>query len=95
MNAIERGRQYSFRLRDVICPDREQTMSQITPELEVTGRVVFLSDHGSEPERFAVLEVTGLMSPLVVPVEMLQLAVGEQRQDARRTLALQEVHRSE
>lgn len=50
-------------------------MSQITPELEVTGKVVLLSDSGGETERFAVLEVNGLHSPLVVPVERLRPAI--------------------
>ncbi len=94
MSLIERGQQYRFRLRDVICPDREQTMSQITPELEVTGRVMFLSDGGEEPERFAVLEVNGLMSPLVVPVELLHPTAGEEKRETRRTLDLQETRHS-
>jgi hypothetical protein len=90
MSLIERGRQYRFRLGDVISPDREQTISQITPELEVTGRVMFLSDGGHEPERFAVLEVTGLMSPLVVPVELLHPTASEETPETRRTTHLEE-----
>ncbi len=74
---IERGQRFRFRLGDVICPDRAQAVSQITPELEVTGRIVFLSDFGKATERFAVFEVNGVHSPLVVPVERLQLEGGE------------------
>ncbi len=95
MSCIERGRQYRFRLGDVICPDREQALSQVTPELEITGRVMFLSDHGSEPERFAVLEVKGLVSPLVVPVELLHPAGGEERREVRKARGLEETSRSQ
>jgi hypothetical protein len=74
---IERGQRFRFRLGDVICPDAQQAISQITPELEVTGRTIFLSDCGEEAERFAVLEVNGVCSPLVVPVERLQTDGGD------------------
>ncbi len=75
---IERGQRFRFRLRDVICPEKEQTVTQITPELEVTGRIVFLSDSGEEIDKFAVLEVTGLHSPLVVPVNRLVPSADEE-----------------
>jgi hypothetical protein len=71
-SGIEQGQRFCFRLGDVICPDRQEAVSQITPELEVTGKVVFLSDCGNEPERFAVVEVNGVYTPLVVPVERLR-----------------------
>jgi hypothetical protein len=71
MSPTEQGQWFRFRLRDVICPEKEQAISQITPELEVTGRIVFLSDSGNEAKKFAVMEVNGLNVPLVVPVERL------------------------
>jgi hypothetical protein len=72
---IEQSQRFRFRLGDVICPDRHEAISQITPELEVNGKIIFLSDSGDEAERFAVLEVNGLHSPLVVPLERLQPTV--------------------
>jgi hypothetical protein len=68
----EQGQRFRFRLGDVICPDRHEAISQITPELEVNGKIVYLSDCGDETERFAVLEVSGVHSPLIVPLERLQ-----------------------
>ena len=69
---VQRRRSYRFRLADVICPGRQQVQRQITPELEVLGEVVFLSDRGHEPDRFAIIEVEGIFSPLIVPVERLR-----------------------
>lgn len=65
-------RQCSFRLSDVMCPDPNQVLSQLTPELEVSGEVVFMSDQGQQPDRFAIVSVEGILSPLIVPTENLR-----------------------
>jgi len=74
------GERFRFRLGDLICPDREQAISQITPELELTGKILFWSDCGDQKKRFAVVEVKGVCSPLVVPIERLEPACGELEQ---------------
>jgi hypothetical protein len=68
------GKRCRFRLRDVICPDRQQILSQITPEMEISGEVAFLSDHGQDQNYFAIVTVAGLASPLIVPVARLETA---------------------
>jgi len=73
---VEPGRRYRFRLIDIICPDCRQAQQQITADLEVSGEVVFLSDRGGEPDRFAIVDVEGILSPLVVPVECLHSSAG-------------------
>ena len=65
-------RRCSFRLADVLCPDPSQVLSQMTPELKVDGEVVFLSDRGEQPDRFAIVSVEGILSPLIVPTENLR-----------------------
>ena len=62
----------SFRLADVLCPDKSQILGQLTPELEVSGEVVFMSDRGNQPDRFAIVSGEGILSPLVVPTEYLR-----------------------
>jgi hypothetical protein len=61
-----------FRLSDVLCPDRTQVLNQLTPELEVSGEVLFMSDRGEQPDRFAIVSVEGILSPLIVPTENLR-----------------------
>ena len=73
VSVTQRKSRCSFRLRDVICPDRLQVLQQIAADLEVAGEVVFLSDRGTDRDRFAIIEVEGIASPLIVPVERLQL----------------------
>lgn len=74
MNTPAVEKRCRIRLADVICPDRAQVLQQLTPDLEVEGEVVFLSDHGQEPERFAIVEVKGVLSPLIVPIEHVKFA---------------------
>jgi hypothetical protein len=72
VNTQEQGTTCRFRLADVICPEQRQAVQQVTPELEVEGEVVFFSDHGEHKNRFAIVEVQGILSPLIVPVECVQ-----------------------
>jgi hypothetical protein len=75
MNAAAYVRQRcSFKLTDVLCPDLRDLLRQITADLEVSGEVVFLSDQGEEPDRFAIVSVEGVLSPLIVPAECLQVS---------------------
>ena len=66
------GSSVCFCLTDVFCPDLDQIREKITDSLEVTGRVIFLSDAGERPDHFAVVEVDGIMSPLIVPVDQIK-----------------------
>jgi hypothetical protein len=71
MLSIDRAQPFRFRLSDVICPDRDQILKQITSELEVCGEVLFLSDSGDKKGHFAILEVKGIPVPLVVSLDHL------------------------
>lgn len=68
---VKLGRYCRFRLADVVCPEQRDIQIQITSDLEVSGEVVFLSDDGGRKDRFAVIEVAGIVAPLIVPVERL------------------------
>jgi hypothetical protein len=86
-HAFYRGHECRFRLADVICPDRQQMLNQITADLEVSGRITFLSDEGERKDCFAIIEVDGIGSPLIVPVERLQDARSARRLEAEETPA--------
>jgi len=79
------GSQVSFQLRDVLTPDLERILEEITPELEVAGEVMFLSDGGKEKGQFAIVSLGGTMSPLIVPVDRLSQNAPEGRRG--RTIA--------
>ncbi len=48
-----------------------QIANQLGPDLAVNGEVVLLSDSGSQKMKFAVIDVQGICTPLIVPVRML------------------------
>jgi hypothetical protein len=68
---LKTGAEVVFRLGDAICPDFEQIANQLGPDLAVNGEVVLLSDSGSHKMKFAVIDVRGICTPLIVPVRML------------------------
>ena len=68
---LSTGAQVSFCLRDAICPDFEQIIAQLGPELAVAGEIVLLSDRGQDQEHFAIVSVPGINVQLIVPVAKL------------------------
>jgi hypothetical protein len=65
------GRSVAFKLRDAACPDFAEAVRAIGPDLQVIGHVVFLSDGCDRKDHFAVVEVEGIHTPLIVPVACL------------------------
>ena len=72
MSRLERGALVAFRIRDVFFPDAPEALRRLTGEVQVCGRLLFFSDAGRDHERFAVVEVEGMTSPVVVAVDRLQ-----------------------
>lgn len=74
MRASDRvGTLAAFAIGDVLCPDAAEVLRHAGPELTVRGRILYFSDGGTCPDRFAIIEVDGIHTPLVVPVERLRL----------------------
>ena len=73
MPELERGALVRFRIRDVFYPDVVETLRQVTAEAQVCGRLLFFSDSGPQRYRYAVVEVSGMSSPVIVAVEHLQV----------------------
>ncbi len=73
-NRLISGRSVTFKLKDAACPDWMDTARSIGPELQVTGEIVFFSDGGDRKNEFAIIEVAGIHTPLIVPVERLTAA---------------------
>ncbi len=72
---IRQGATASFALGDIVCPDVTRTLEQIGPELSVTGKITMLSDRGSDKNAFAIVQVSGIHSPLIVPVSRLRTGI--------------------
>lgn len=68
---LSSGSHVTFRLRDVLVPDFRRILEEVTPELELAGEIMFLSDNGMEGGQFAIVGLGGTMSPLIVPIDRL------------------------
>ncbi len=77
----ESGARVRFRLASVVCPDTESVLEKITEGLALEGRVLYLSDSGDEKDHYAVVEVPGIMVPVIVPIAKLNV-VDQQTQAA-------------
>ncbi len=78
---LNTGHQVAFQLADVICPDFDQIMAQLGPDLAVAGEVTLLSDRGDDADHFAVVQVSGVHVPLIVPVGKLTAASTGEKAD--------------
>lgn len=71
------GTRVSFKLAEVVCPERQRVASQIGPDLEIIGEIVFISDGEGRQDEFAIIEVAGLLTPVIVPMSDLTWSVGQ------------------
>ncbi len=69
---VKSGASVAFRLKDALCPDFGQIICQLGPDVEVCGEVAYLSDRGQETSYFAIVAVSGIDTPLIVPIAKLQ-----------------------
>lgn len=80
---LKTGARVSFQLGAVVCPEMDRVIGQVGLDLEVTGEVVFFSDGGGRQEAFAIVEVPGLVAPVIVPVSELTWRTKRSRTAAR------------
>jgi hypothetical protein len=72
-SSLQSGSRIRFKLADVVCPDPQQVMRELTPAVELTGQVVLLSDFGDRKDHFVIASVHGLRSPVIVPADQITL----------------------
>ena len=72
--SVEPGESVRFALGEAICPGIDELCRQIGSDLEIEGQIVFLSDYGKIGRHFAIVQVKGIHTPLIVPVANLQLS---------------------
>jgi len=70
---LSSGTRVSFKLEDVLSPGLDRILDEVTPELSVAGEIMFLSDIGEEERGFAIVNVGGTMSPVVVPTDCIRV----------------------
>ncbi|PYQ46332.1 MAG: hypothetical protein DMF78_26575 [Acidobacteria bacterium] len=70
-----KGRHVRFRVRDVHLPAPSEVLDEMHGGDVLEGKVVDVSDNGTEAGLFVVIQVDGLRRPCVLAVERILRAV--------------------
>jgi hypothetical protein len=62
----------NFRICDAYVPEPMQVLMELHGKDQLEGKVIDVSDAGSQEEAFAVIEVQGLSQPVVVPMKHIR-----------------------
>lgn len=62
-----KNRWVSFRIVDVYIPDPLKILMDLHGDDILQGKVIDLSDNGTEKEAFMIVEVEGIEQPVIVP----------------------------
>ena len=69
----------TFRLLDILCPDQDVVFSHLEKNVEIVGKVNFFSSGAADKDDFAIVEVPGILVPLVVPRDRLRIIVKKEQ----------------
>lgn len=72
-----RNRWVNFQINDIYIPDPGQILNELHGNDLLQGRVIDMSDGGTELEAFAVVEVDGLKQPVIVPMNCIKSSLSE------------------
>ena len=67
----------TFRICDAYIPEPMQILMELHGRDQLEGKVIDVSDTGSQEEAFAVVEVQGLSQAVVVPVKHVRKTLCE------------------
>lgn len=70
---LQPGQKVQFRLGDVHLPAIQEILNRMSEDTELQGSVTLLSDHGDRKTAFVVVEVKGILMPIIVPAECVKL----------------------
>ena len=62
----------NFRVCDAYLPEPVQILMELHGKDQLRGKVIDVSDAGSQEEAFAVVEVEGLSQAVVVPIKQIR-----------------------
>ena len=72
-----RNRWVNFQINDIYIPDPGQILNELHGNDLLQGKVIDMSDGGTQLEAFAVVEVEGLKQPVVVPMNRIRSSISE------------------
>ena len=76
-----------FRLGDIHLPEVAEVLARATEDVELEGSITLLSDHGEQRSAFAVIEVKGILMPLIVPTASIHVSNHDSSADGKEVEA--------
>ncbi len=70
---LQPGQRVRFRLGDIHLPALSEVMARMSEDTELQGQITLLSDQGEAKAAFAVVEVQGVLVPLIVPASSIRV----------------------
>ncbi len=70
---LKPGQKVQFRLGDIHLPELTEVLNRMTEDTELQGHITLLSDAGDKQAAFAVVEVKGVLLPIIVPASAVIL----------------------
>jgi len=73
-NLFQPGQKVKFKLKDVHLPSIQDVLNRMTPDTELKGCITLLSDRGTSKSAYAVVEVRGILMPIIIPAASIMPA---------------------
>ena len=73
---LKPGLKVQFRLGDIHLPSVSEVLNRMTEDTELQGSITLLSDAGEQRAAFAVVEVNGVLMPIIVPASAIRVVDG-------------------
>lgn len=70
---LQLGSSVKFKLGSSISLTADELAGKITEELELIGKIFFFSDRGVDEKHFAVVQVEGIETPIIVPASEVKV----------------------
>lgn len=64
-------RQVKFPIQSIYMPEPRDVLQELYGTGELAGEVIDFSDSGKDCDRYAIVEVSGLHRPVLVPVDAI------------------------
>ena len=75
---LQPGQKVQFKLSDIHLPAIEEVFNRMTEDTELQGTITLLSDQGDQKTAFAVIEVKGILMPIIVPAACVKSLAGSE-----------------
>jgi len=75
-DTLRPGQRVQFKLADIHLPAIEEVLNRMTEDTELQGTITLVSEQGDQKAAYAVIEVKGILMPIIVPASCIKSLPG-------------------